>query len=132
MSLMTKALAITLFCYSSFCLSADGTAQQKLSLQDCIRIALEKHQSLNVSAANIAMAEAMYQQAMSAYWPQIAAQVNASRADQDRTFTMEGQFSLPSSDYWKVLPEDLVKHLPNPSPSTWTSKYSTRIWCNLL
>lgn len=69
----------------------------KLSLQDCIRIGLEKHQSLNVSTANLAMAEAMYQQAMSAYWPQIAAQVNASRADQDRTFRMEGRFNLPSS-----------------------------------
>ncbi len=116
MSLMTKALAITLFCYSSFCLSADGTAQQKLSLQDCIRIALEKHQSLNVSAANIAMAEAMYQQAMSAYWPQIAAQVNASRADQDRTFTMEGQFSLPSSITGNPVLGGLGQVLAQPIP----------------
>ena len=97
MGLKTRALAVALLCYSSFCLSTETTPQQKLSLQDCIRIALEKHQSLNVSAANIAMAEAMYQQAMSAYWPQIAAQVNASRADQDRTFKMEGNFSLPST-----------------------------------
>ena len=97
MGLKTKALAVTLLFYSSFCLCTETTPPQKLSLQDCIRIALEKHQSLNVSAANIAMAEAMYQQAMSAYWPQIAAQVNASRADQDRTFKMDGSFSLPSN-----------------------------------
>ncbi|MCQ8105065.1 TolC family protein [Methylomonas sp. SURF-2] len=74
---------------------AENDPQRQLSLDDCIRIALEKHQSLNVSAANLAMAEAQYQQAMSAYWPRIAAQVNASRADQDRTFAMDGQFSLP-------------------------------------
>ena len=79
----------------SFGLRAQTPPQQTFTLEDCIRVALEKHQSLNISAANVAMAEAMYQQAMSAYWPQIAAQVNASRADQDRTFTMEGAFTLP-------------------------------------
>lgn len=88
-------LAIALIFSASFCLQAETSRQQKLTLEDCIRVALEKHQSLNISAANVAMAEAMYQQAMSAYWPQIAAQVNASRADQDRTFAMEGTFSLP-------------------------------------
>lgn len=77
-------------------LTAQTSAEPgKLTLQDCIRIALEKHQSLNVSAANLAMAEAMHQQAMSAYWPQIAAQVNASRADQDRTFKMQGNIDIP-------------------------------------
>ncbi|OAI21222.1 hypothetical protein A1359_19575 [Methylomonas lenta] len=88
-------IASVLILSAAFGLRAETTSQQKLNLEDCIRVALEKHQSLNISAANVAMAEAMYQQAMSAYWPQIAAQVNASRADQDRTFTMEGAFSLP-------------------------------------
>lgn len=69
--------------------------QEKLTLEDCIRIAMVKHQSLAVSDANLAMAEAQYQQAMSAYWPQLAAQVNASRADQDRSYSLQGQFSLP-------------------------------------
>lgn len=90
-TLMVSALIFS----AAFGLRAETTSQQKLNLEDCIRVALEKHQSLNISAANVAMAEAMYQQAMSAYWPQIAAQVNASRADQDRTFTMEGAFTLP-------------------------------------
>lgn len=89
-------LAFALIIFGICELRADpATLDQKLSLEDCIRIALEKHQSLKVSDANVAMAEAQYQQAMSAYWPQVAAQVNASRADQDRTFTMQGQFSLP-------------------------------------
>jgi outer membrane protein TolC len=80
---------------SSVSLSAEPVVQQKLGLEDCIRIAMEKHQSLNVSDANIAMAEAQYQQAMSAYWPSVAAQVSGQRADQDRTFSLQGQFDLP-------------------------------------
>lgn len=96
MYLNKRNIAVVLF-FSVFSLQAEPIQQQTLTLEDCIRIALEKHQSLTISAANVAMAEAMYQQAMSAYWPQIAAQVNASRADQDRTFTMEGAFSLPAN-----------------------------------
>ena len=110
-------LASALIFSAAFGLRAETTAQQKLNLEDCIRVALEKHQSLAISAANVAMAEAMYQQAMSAYWPQVAAQVNASRADQDRTFTMEGAFSLPSSVAGNpALPSvglgDLAKPIP--------------------
>jgi len=90
-----NCLAIAILFCSSFAVSAEPAPQQKLSLEDCIRIAMEKHQSLGVSDANVAMAEAQYQQAMSAYWPRIAAEVNASRADQDRTFSLEGQFDLP-------------------------------------
>ena len=66
-----------------------------LTLEDCIRIALQKHQSLQVSAAASLMAEAQYQQAMSAYWPQLSLDVNASRADQERTFSLQGAVALP-------------------------------------
>ncbi len=90
-----RFLTIALLLSTSLAIHAESTQMQKLSLEDCIRIAMEKHQSLNVSDANVAMAEAQYQQAMSAYWPRIAAEVNASRADQDRTFTLQGQFDLP-------------------------------------
>jgi outer membrane protein TolC len=93
--IIRNKLVLVLLCCSSVALSAEPVPQQKLGLEDCIRIALEKHQSLNVSDANIAMAEAQYQQAMSAYWPSIAAQVSGQRADQDRTFNMQGQFDLP-------------------------------------
>ncbi|MDP3903777.1 MAG: TolC family protein, partial [Methylococcaceae bacterium] len=95
MSSPLKILGFALLLSGSLLASADPAPQQKLTLADCIRIALEKHQSLNVSEASVAMAEAQYQQAMSAYWPRIAAEVNASRADQDRTFKMQGQFDLP-------------------------------------
>ncbi len=62
-----------------------------LTLEHCLEIALKNHQSLAVSVANVQMAEALYRQAMSAYWPQIAAEVNAQRADQDRTFSFVGE-----------------------------------------
>ncbi len=97
MPIKKNALVLALLCCSSFTLGAEPSAPQKLSLEDCIRIAMEKHQSLKVSDASIAMAEAQYQQAMSAYWPSIAAQVSGQRADQDRTFSMQGQFNLPSN-----------------------------------
>ncbi|MDO9163973.1 MAG: TolC family protein [Methylococcaceae bacterium] len=95
MSSPLKILGFAILLSGSLVVSANPAPQQKLALADCIRIALEKHQSLNVSEASVAMAEAQYQQAMSAYWPRIAAEVNASRADQDRTFKMQGQFDLP-------------------------------------
>ena len=79
----------------AFC--AESAPKQKLSLDDCIHIAMEKHQSLGISDATLEMAEAQYQQAMSAYWPQIAAQSNARRADQDTTFALQGQFYLPAA-----------------------------------
>lgn len=96
MSSPLKILGFAILLSGSLLVSAAPAPQQKLALADCIRIALEKHQSLNVSEASVAMAEGQYQQAMSAYWPRIAAEVNASRADQDRTFKMDGQFNLPS------------------------------------
>ncbi len=76
---------------------AAADRQQTYTLDDCITIALQKHQSLRVSDAQVMMAEALYQQAMSAYWPRVSARVSAERADQDRTFTAQGSFELPSS-----------------------------------
>lgn len=75
-------------------LQAETVDTAQLTLQDCIAIALERNQALQVSAAALAMAEAQYQQAMSAYWPGISAQVNAQRADQDRTFSVRGDAKL--------------------------------------
>jgi outer membrane protein TolC len=67
---------------------------QHLTLEECISIALTKHQSLQVSEAAILMAEAQYQQAMSAYWPQLSLDVDATRADQDRTISVQDEIVL--------------------------------------
>lgn len=80
--------------YSQEHLKADMDQPQNdniFTLEHCVEIALKNHQSLAVSAANVQMAEALYQQAMSAYWPQIAAEINAQRADQDRSFNFVGE-----------------------------------------
>lgn len=65
------------------------------NLSECIAMALQKHQSLKVSDAQVLMAEALYQQAMSAYWPRIDGNVSVGRSDQDKTFSIHG--SLPIS-----------------------------------
>lgn len=74
----------------------DTSKFQNLTLDDCIRIALMKHQSLQVSQAAILMAEAQYQQAMSAYWPRLDINVNASRTDQDVTTSVQAAVPLPT------------------------------------
>ncbi|MGR9116563.1 MAG: TolC family protein [Gammaproteobacteria bacterium] len=74
---------------------AETVKTSQLTLQDCIEIALRRNQSLQVSEASVTMAEAQYQQAMSAYWPRLSADVNAQRADQDRTFSVRGEAKLP-------------------------------------
>ncbi len=79
----------------SFALEAVGGNVTLYTLDDCIEIALKKHQSLKVSEARLQMADALYQQAMSAYWPKLSAHVSGERADQDRTFTAKGSFALP-------------------------------------
>lgn len=68
----------------------------KLSLPVCIETALKNHRTLAVSDAAVAMAEAQYQQAMSAYWPRISVDVQAQRTDQDRTFSFQGTVQLPN------------------------------------
>ncbi len=75
---------------------ADSSLYQDLTLEQCIHTALKKHQTLQISDAAVLMAEAQYQQAMSAYWPQLSVDVSANRADQDRTFSVQGAVELPS------------------------------------
>jgi outer membrane protein TolC len=76
---------------------AEPAPRQKLTLADCVRIALQKHQSVGISEANLDIAEAQHQQAMSAYWPQISVQSNASMAEKSTTYSFQGQFNLPAS-----------------------------------
>lgn len=90
-----RALIITLLLYSQLCISETNAVKtDNLSLQDCIEIALQRNQRLQVSSASLSMAEAQYQQAMSAYFPRISADVSAQRADEDRTFSVVGDVQL--------------------------------------
>lgn len=93
---MIKMTALVSTLFFSPLLVADNISTP-YRLEDCITIALQKHQSLHVSDAQTLMAEALYQQAMSAYWPSINTTINADRADQDRTFSIKGAFALPQN-----------------------------------
>ncbi len=74
----------------------DAKPPEPMDLEQCIRIALENHRSLQVSAAALEQAEAQYQQALSAYWPQLNLEAGAQRADQDRSFDFIGTVQTPA------------------------------------
>ncbi|MDP2179591.1 TolC family protein [Methylicorpusculum sp.] len=86
---------------------AEPLKTENLTLQDCIEIALQRNQQMQISGASIAMAEAQYQQAMSAYWPRISADVNAQRADEDRTFSGKSTVNVPTQMGPVSIPFDL-------------------------
>jgi outer membrane protein len=57
-----------------------------VSLEECIDMALQNNHTRPVSRFAVEIAEAQYKQAMSSYWPQIAAKANYSIMDQDPNF----------------------------------------------
>jgi outer membrane protein len=67
-----------------------------LTLEQSLRIALQNHRSLAVSAAALAMAEAQYRQAMAAFRPRLSLDAGFQRADEDRTFTFAGTVQTPN------------------------------------
>ncbi|WP_347986767.1 TolC family protein [Methylomonas sp. AM2-LC] len=80
-------------------LAAEGLAPlHNLNLAACIELALKNHASLAVSDAMVEMAEAQYQQAMSAYWPHVTANSQAQHLNHDVNFTMQGTTQLPTSN----------------------------------
>ena len=94
---LKTGFGLLLCCLQVVTVSAEPGQPKKLTLDDCIRIAMAKHQSVGISEANLAMAEAQHQQAMSAYWPQLSVQSNASMAEKSTTYSFQGQFNLPAS-----------------------------------
>ncbi|MGD0961338.1 MAG: TolC family protein [Methylomonas sp.] len=73
------------------------TTLQNLTLPACIELALKNHASLAVSGAMVEMAEAQYQQAMSAYWPHVTANSQGTHYNHDFTFNMQGNIQMPAS-----------------------------------
>lgn len=63
-----------------------GTAPQVLSLEDCLRITMEKNHRRPASRFAVAMAEAQHRQALAGYWPQINANVGWTRIDEPPNF----------------------------------------------
>ncbi len=108
---MLKKIIVVATLLLSTLTHAQSTRGQAYTLDDCIAIALQKHQSLRVSDAQLAMAEALHDQAMSSYWPRVSIEANASRADQDRTFTAKGDFALPPTLGGATVPLDIKMKL---------------------
>jgi outer membrane protein len=63
-----------------------GKEVRVVSLEECIDIALQNNHTRPVSRFAVEIAEAQYKQAMSSYWPQIAAKATYSIMDQDPNF----------------------------------------------
>lgn len=94
---MIKLSTLILSFFLSTSIYAQYDSVKNYTLDDCIAIALKQHQSLKVSDAQVAMAEALHQQAMSAYYPRLSASLSGDRADEDRTFSVKGEFALPDN-----------------------------------
>src|ERR1035438_5709460 len=61
-------------------------APQVLSLEDCLRLAMEKNRSRPASRFAVAMAEAQHRQALAGYWPQVTAKAGYFRLDESPNF----------------------------------------------
>ena len=92
---MPRALTSALCAALIFFNAAAQAEAEGFGLQACIATALQKNRRMELSGAALAMAEAQYQQAMSAFYPSLDIEVNAQRADQDRTFTANTTINLP-------------------------------------
>ncbi|MBL8229877.1 MAG: TolC family protein [Bryobacterales bacterium] len=61
-------------------------APQVLSLEQCLRMAMENNHRRPASRFAVAMAEAQHRQALAGYWPQVSAKVGVSRTDEPLNF----------------------------------------------
>lgn len=68
----------------------------KLTLQNCIDLALRNNHASSASRYSIEIAEAQHRQALSAYWPQVGIKATYSILDEDPNFIFPGRdISLP-------------------------------------
>ncbi len=71
---------------TGYCQATAAAERQTLSLNDCLRIALEKNHSRPASRFAVAVAEAQHRQALAGYWPQLSVQGGVTRLDQALNF----------------------------------------------
>lgn len=83
--------------------AAGETSPRRLSLPQCLEIALEHNRWRPVSRLNVEIAEAQLAQALSSYWPQISARGSITRMDEDPTFVFP-QSSVPVPGFTIALP----------------------------
>lgn len=76
---------------------ASAMEPQVLSIEDCLRIAMEKNHRRPASHFAVAMAEAQHRQALAGYWPQVNAKAGWFRLDESANFVFPaGAMYIPS------------------------------------
>jgi outer membrane protein len=81
----------------------------KLSVRNCIDLALQRNHSRSASRYSIEIAEAQHRQALSAYWPQVGVTATYTVMDDDPNFIFPGQsITIPGMGTLPV-PEQKVK-----------------------
>src|SRR5664280_3902524 len=70
---------------------------QVLSVEECLRIAMDKNHQRPASRFAVAMAEAQHRQALAGYWPQVNAKAGWFRLDEASNFIFPaGTMYVPS------------------------------------
>jgi outer membrane protein len=86
-----------LFAALSAVITLAGASVQVLTLDDCLRIAMEKNRQRPASRFAVAMAEAQHRQALAGYWPQVSAKGGWFRLDQPPNFVFPAsEMYIPS------------------------------------
>ncbi len=119
-----KLLILTCSILISSILSADTNDTKILNLNEAIDIALKNNNSLKISQTSIQIAQAMYQQAMSANYPSLDLKVSALRMDEDPTYTMVGTTTVDNSQM-KMTYSSLSKAAAADGNSITAATYST-------
>lgn len=70
---------------------------KELTLKQAIKIALENNKQSKISKVALQIAQAQYEQALSANYPALNAMIVGRRFDEDRIFKLRGNISLPSN-----------------------------------
>ena len=75
-----------LFAWTNVLTASAEKAQGKLSLQECIDIALENNRKCTASKFAVQIAQAQHKQTLSAYWPQVLLKSSYTYMDEDPVF----------------------------------------------
>lgn len=84
-------------CCYIFVLTEITVSALTLDLNSAIQIALENNKNHRISALEVKVAEAQYQQAMSGRYPQLSAQAGATRQDEPLMFHISGDSVFPDN-----------------------------------
>lgn len=90
---------------STYAIDESSPQLTKLTLQNCIDLALENNHARAASRYGIEIAEAQHRQALSAYWPQVGIKATYSIMDEDPNFIFPSQgMRVPASTIIATTP----------------------------